>query len=155
MEPQQQTDKQRARSRTDCRACPVVCEWVIYPVYCLRNGCPYIYAFEEDGTTFFGCVQGVFAAELDLAPYRRHPRRDVYGAFRATRTPLARCHQRLERVYEFRYKHRSCVNPVFAQHPRDYSPEAVRRLVEGKHERKNKDADPPRSSSGSPSSAWE
>ena len=117
--------------KIECRACPVVCEWVVHPIHCLRTSCPYVYAFEDEGTMFFGCVEGVFVAELDLAPHLAAPRRDVYGAFKAARRPLPNCHPQVERAYNFLYCRRDCLNPMFARRPSDYSPEAVRRLVQG------------------------
>ncbi len=118
-------------SPTECRACPVICERVVSPVHCLRSGCRFAYVFEQDGTLYFGCVEKVFSAELDLGPYQAGSRKDPYGVLRAVRKPLPECRQYVERAYEFLYSRRTCENPTFAHHPSDYSPDAVRRMVHG------------------------
>ena len=116
----------------ECRACPVICERVVNPVHCLRTRCRYVYAYCDDGVVFFGCVEKVFAAELDIAPHLAHPRRNVYGMVKAVRRPLPQCRHRVERAYEYLYDRRECVNPTFAQHPDEYTPAAVHRLVHGR-----------------------
>lgn len=118
------------RSHLECRACPVICERVVSPVHCLRSRCRFVYVFEEEGCLFFGCVEKVFGAELDLAVYQANPRKDPYGVLKATRKPLPECLHHVERAYEYVYSRRDCSNPAFAHHPEQYSPEAVRRLVE-------------------------
>ncbi|MCZ7661936.1 MAG: hypothetical protein M5U22_02825 [Thermoleophilia bacterium] len=117
--------------RVECRACGVVCERVIHPVHCLRSECRYVYAFEEGSVTYFGCVEKVFGAELDLAAYRGAPTRDVYGALKARKTPLPECGVQIEKAYAYKYTWHACHNPIFLQSPASWAPDAVRRLVEG------------------------
>ena len=121
----------RRRGRVECRSCAVICERVVYPVHCLRSSCPYVYAFQEEGQLYFGCVEKVFSAELDLAPYRLSPRSDAYGALKTVREPLRRCRSKVDRAYEFLYSRRACLNPTFAHHTHEFSPEAIEYLVHG------------------------
>lgn len=118
----------------ECRACEVVCERVVYPSHCLRSSCGAVYSYAEGDTTYFGCVHKVFRAEIDLAPHLDRPRADVYGAWKMRRDALAPCRVAVAEAYSFRYSFRGCVNPTFRQDPADYTPEAVRQLVEGSPE---------------------
>ena len=90
-----------------------------------------MYAFVEDETTFFGCLQKVFVAELDVAPFVNSPRADHYGAIRTRREPLPECRGQIEQAYRSSYVRRECCNPTFRHHMGEFSPEAVRVLVEG------------------------
>jgi hypothetical protein len=117
---------------------------VVNPAHCLRSRCRYTYAYQEDGTVFFGCVEKVFTAELDVAPYLLSPRKEVYGVVKAVRRPLPECRHHVERAYECLYDRRECVNPTFAQHPDEYTPAAVHRLVHGRRVRaRGAGAEPP------------
>jgi len=128
----EQTRMKPLRNRLECRACGVICERVVYPVHCLRKGCRYVYAFEDEGgSAFFGCVVKVFSSELDLAPYRASPRSDPYGALRVLRPLHDHCHVRVERAYEFLYERDGCRNPTFGWQAVEFSVEAVRLIVEG------------------------
>lgn len=115
----------------ECRACDVVCERVVYPSRCLRSSCRSVYAFSEGDTTFFGCLHKVFRAEIDLAPHLARPRTDAYGAWKVWGEPLTECRVEVMEAYSFRYSFRACANPTFRQDPSEYTPEAVRQLVEG------------------------
>ena len=125
------TSDRMRKDRVECRSCPVICERVVYPVHCLRSGCPCVYAFEEEGCLYFGCVEKVFVAELDLSPFRASPQRDVYGALKTFREPQRRCRSRVDKAYDFLYARHRCSNPTFAHHSHEFSPEAVRLLVHG------------------------
>lgn len=139
-EEQRLTSDRGRRGRLECRNCPVICERVVYPVHCLRSKCPCVYAFEEDGSLFFGCVEKVFLAELDLAPYHASPERDVYGALKTFREPQRQCRSRVDKAYEFLYSRRACSNPTFAHHSHEFSPEAVRLLVLGNGKKRRSSA---------------
>jgi len=121
----------KRKGRVECRCCPVICERVVYPVHCLRSSCPYVYAFQEEGQLYFGCVEKVFVAELDLAPSQASPRSDVYGALKTFREPLRRCRSKVDRAYGFLYSRRDCANPTFAHDTHEFSPEAIESLVHG------------------------
>lgn len=117
--------------RLECRECSVVCERVVYPVKCLRSACRAVYAFRENGTTYFGCLEKVFSLEMDLRPHWERPRRDVYGALKVRRDPLTQCAVKIHRAYGFKYSRRACANPTFDRAPEEFTPEAVRSIVEG------------------------
>jgi hypothetical protein len=121
----------RRADALECRACPVVCERVVYPSHCLRTSCRYAYAVDEHETRFFGCVQHVFAAELDISAFNGGGRADPYGPLRARCEPRRECRAGVEQAYGFLYSWNECVNPVFLRDPESFAPEAVRRLVDG------------------------
>ena len=124
-------EAERKADETECHRCPVVCERVVYPTHCLRSGCRFVYSFDEGSSRYFGCLRKIFVVELDIAPFLASPRRDMYGAVRARTFPRDECHMRVEQAYRFRYSWQACANPTFLQHPDDYTPEAVRLLVDG------------------------
>ena len=56
----------RPQDETDCRRCAVHCEKVVYPGACIERSCPFVYAYEEWGRTYIGCMQKVYDVEIDL-----------------------------------------------------------------------------------------
>ena len=54
------------QDEVECRRCAVHCEKVVYPAACLERSCPFVYAYEEHGHTYMGCLQKVFEAEIDV-----------------------------------------------------------------------------------------
>src|ERR687885_2467342 len=102
----------RPQDEVECRRCGVHCEKVVYPPACLERACPFVYAYEEHGHTFMGCMQKVFAVEIDLGMLRAaERRRDGFGAVKALRRPLPMCHAEVESCYEARSGDLGCVNP--------------------------------------------
>ncbi|MBN1629938.1 MAG: hypothetical protein JW990_09250 [Thermoleophilia bacterium] len=109
-------------SRFECRECEIVCQQVVSPWHCLRSRCRYVYAFEGDETTYFGCLCKVFSPELDLAAFtetngRRGRGSDPYGPLRVIRTPRAECRVWIERAYETVNAGLACCNPGFLRGP--------------------------------------
>ena len=43
-----------------------VSTWAMYPGACVERACPFVYAYEAWGRTYMGCMQKVFAVEIDL-----------------------------------------------------------------------------------------
>lgn len=121
---------------TECQRCEVICEWVVHPASCLREGCRYAYSYELDGSTYFGCIAKVFSVEIDTDSFTRQPRRDVYGAIKAQRPPRPECDIELEQAYRAKYSWQECANPTFLQHPDDYAPAAIRLMVNGSPNRR-------------------
>src|SRR5437868_10354051 len=79
----------RPQDDVECRACGVHCDKVVYPSACIERSCPFVYAYEEHGHTFMGCMQRVYEVEIDLARVRAaDARRAGFGAVKAMRTPL-------------------------------------------------------------------
>jgi hypothetical protein len=108
----------RPQDEVACRRCAVHCEKIVYPSACLSTSCPFVYAYEEHGHTFMGCMQKVFEAEIDLellAAAER--RREGFGAVRATRRPLPMCRSEVDPCYEHRSGELGCVNPEFKELP--------------------------------------
>src|SRR5215211_3053533 len=54
----------RPQDELECRRCGVHCDKVVYPSACLDRSCPFVYAYEEFGHTYIGCMQKVFEVEL-------------------------------------------------------------------------------------------
>jgi hypothetical protein len=111
---------------TTCRRCPVRCDKVVYPSGCLESSCIKLYAYEEAGRTFVGCIDRVFRVELDLEAFRSVERaRGGFGALRAAREPHPYCRSDVDAAFE----HRAdgvCRNPDFllsaTRHPLRVSP---------------------------------
>jgi hypothetical protein len=106
------------QAELECRRCDVHCDKVVYPGACLARACPFVYSFEAWGSTYVGCMQKVYAVEIDLDMLRAAERRKVgFGAIRARRQPLPMCHSEVERTYEARGSELGCVNPEFDELP--------------------------------------
>ena len=102
----------------ECRRCDVHCDKVVYPGACLERGCPFVYAYEEFGHTYMGCLQKVFDVEIDLDLLRAaESRRGGFGAVAAKRRPLPMCKVEVEACYEGRTDELGCVNPEFYELP--------------------------------------
>jgi hypothetical protein len=108
----------RPQDDAACRRCEVHCEKVVYPAACLERSCPFVYAYEEQGHTFVGCLQKVFSAEIDLDMLRAAERRaDGFGPVRAMRGPLPMCRASVQETFAGRGSDLGCVNPEFAELP--------------------------------------
>jgi len=104
--------------RLDCRACESICELVISPWRCLKDKCAAVYAYEDDGTIYFGCLHKVFSAELDLASFLDAggdpiDGPDPYGPLRVVAVPRSYCRVSIERAYEGPRPSTRCSNPAF------------------------------------------
>jgi hypothetical protein len=108
----------RPQDEVECRRCGVHCEKVVYPSACLDRSCPFVYAYEEHGHTFMGCMQNVFSVEIDLDMLRAaRRRREGFGAVRATRGPLPMCRSSVQPTFARRAPELGCVNPEFNELP--------------------------------------
>ena len=104
----------RPQDETECRRCDIHCEKVVYPAACLERSCPFVYAYEDWGRTYIGCMQKVYEVEIDLAVLSEaQGRRGGFGAVRAMRRPLPMCGAEIVRCYENRQGTLGCVNPEF------------------------------------------
>jgi hypothetical protein len=98
---------------TVCRRCPVRCDKVVLPAGCVEGECPRLYAHEQDGRTYVGCLDRVFAVEIDLEAFRRlEAMRPGFGALRAVRDPRPMCRTDVDRAFDHRARG-VCVNPDF------------------------------------------
>ena len=108
----------RPQQEVECRRCAVHCDKVVYPSACLARSCPFVYAYEEFGHTYVGCMQKVFAPEIDVDLLRAaERRRGGFGAIKASREPLPMCRTEVEQCYEQRSSDLGCVNPEFFELP--------------------------------------
>ena len=108
----------RPQDAIECRSCGVHCDKVVYPSACLERSCPFVYAYEEHGHTFMGCLQRVFEVEIDLQMVRAAERRRAgFGAVKAMRRPLPMCRSEIESTYEQRGGELGCINPEFNELP--------------------------------------
>jgi hypothetical protein len=90
----------------------------VYPAACLERSCPFVYAYEEFGHTYLGCMQKVYECEIDLHLLLASERtRAGFGAVRATRMPLPMCRAEVSSCYERRQSSLGCVNPEFFELP--------------------------------------
>ena len=105
----------RPQDELECRRCEVHCDKVVYPSACIDRACPFVYAFQEFGHTYIGCMQKVYGVEIDLERLREAARRrEGFGGMRATRAPLPMCRVEVEECYgSARSGELGCVNPVF------------------------------------------
>ena len=111
----------RRTEANECRRCSTFCERVIAPATCLADGCPNLYSYDDplSGRRFMGCLQKVFAAELDVELFREAERtRPGFGAVRLANPPLARCRFTVEQAHEGRDPG-GCVNRRFFDWPDD------------------------------------
>jgi hypothetical protein len=108
----------RPQDEVECRRCEVHCDKVVYPSACLERSCPFVYAYEEHGHTYIGCMQKVFSVEIDLDLLRAaEAHKGGFGAIKASRKPLPMCRTEVERCYESRTGELGCVNPEFSELP--------------------------------------
>ncbi len=114
----EQTLPLRPQDEVECRRCGVHCDKVVYPGACLERACPFVYAYEEFGHTYVGCMQKVYAVEIDLDLLLAAERRRAgFGAVKARREPLPMCRVEVEPCYETRADELGCVNPEFHELP--------------------------------------
>ena len=108
----------RPQDEVECRRCDVHCDKVVYPGACLERGCPFVYAYEEFGHTYMGCMQKVFQVEIDLDLLKAAERRRIgFGAVKAKGKPLPMCKVEVESCYESRTDELGCRNPEFFELP--------------------------------------
>jgi hypothetical protein len=109
----------RPQDELECRRCEVHCDKVVYPSACIERACPFLYAFEEFGHTYIGCMQRVYGVEIDLEMLKAAERkREGFGAMRTTRSPLPMCRVEIEECYGAeRSGELGCVNPEFNELP--------------------------------------
>ena len=109
----------RPQDELECRRCEVHCDKVVYPSACVERACPFVYAYEEFGHTYIGCMQRVYGVEIDLEMLREaEARREGFGAMRTTRAPLPMCRVEVEECYgTARSGELGCVNPEFHELP--------------------------------------
>jgi hypothetical protein len=107
----------RPQDEVECRRCEVHCDKVVHPAACIAKACPFLYAYEAHGRRYIGCMQKVYAVEIDLDLLEAAERRGGFGAVRAIRQPLPMCETEVESTYASRTSDLGCVNPEFFELP--------------------------------------
>lgn len=119
----------RRAKTNECRRCAAFCDRVIAPATCVESRCPNLYTYDDplSGRRFMGCVQQVFATEIDVEVFREaEATRAGFGTVRLAREPLSRCRFEVEQAFvsdgagDF-----ACVNKRFFDWP-DAAPDAIR-----------------------------
>ena len=106
------------QDEVECRRCGVYCDKVVYPAACVERDCAFLYSYEEFGHTYVGCMQKVFAVEIDLDLLKAAERRRAgFGAVKAMGRPLPMCKVEVESCYESRTDELGCRNPEFFELP--------------------------------------
>src|SRR3954453_15636879 len=108
----------RPQDEMECRRCEVHCDKVVHPSACLERSCPFVYAYEEHGHRYMGCMQKIFWVEIDRDMLRAaEAQREGFGAVKAFRNPLPMCKAEIESCDEHRERELGCVNPEFKELP--------------------------------------
>jgi hypothetical protein len=108
----------RPQDEVECRCARCNCDKVVYPAACVAKGCPFLYAIEEFGHRYIGCMQNVFDVEIDVDLLAAAERtRSGFGAVKAMRQPLPMCTTSVDACYENRRDELGCVNPEFHELP--------------------------------------
>lgn len=108
----------RPQDEVRCRRCNVRCDKVVFPAACVERSCPFVYAYEEFGRTYLGCMQKVYDCEIDVRLLLAAERtRAGFGPVRATGRPLPMCRTEVSSCYEGRRGALGCVNPEFFELP--------------------------------------
>lgn len=103
----------------DCKECGVLCEKVVYPANCIDSECKYIYSYDQEGSTYFGCLYKVFAVEIDMAGFLElEKRKGGFGAVKVVRPPRERCHVTVEKAYN-REQGESCRQALLKRYSTD------------------------------------
>jgi len=106
------------QDEVECRRCEVHCDKVVYPGACVERSCPFLYAYEDHGHTFVGCMQKVFDVEIDLDLLRAaEGDPGGFGGIRARRGPLPMCRVEVDPCYAAREDELGCINPEFYEVP--------------------------------------
>ncbi|HEX8101229.1 MAG TPA: hypothetical protein VF533_01320 [Solirubrobacteraceae bacterium] len=92
----------RRTQGNECRQCSTFCDRVISPATCVAAECAFLYQYDDplSGIRYMGCMQKVFATEIDVEMFRAAERsRAGYGAVKLANPPLRRCQFEVEQAY--------------------------------------------------------
>ena len=88
---------------SECRRCATYCDRVIRPASCISAACPYLYHYDDplSGRRYMGCLQKVFATEIDVQLFEEAERsRAGFGAVKLSGEPLGRCDFSVEQAFD-------------------------------------------------------
>src|ERR1044071_895098 len=74
----------------ECRQCATHCDRVIAPATCIADECPNLYTYDDPLTNrrYMGCLQQVFASEIDVELFRAAERTRLgFGTVRLPDAP--------------------------------------------------------------------
>ena len=96
----------------ECRQCRSFCDKMVEPRGCVELGCRFLYSFVDrlTGEQYVGCMQGVYAAEVELGAVLAP---GGFGGVKMTGEPLPHCQFSVERAYEGTGGSYGCVNRRF------------------------------------------
>jgi hypothetical protein len=96
----------------ECRQCRSFCDKMIEPRSCVEIGCRYLYSYSDmlSGVQYVGCMQGVYAAKVELEALQQP---GGFGGVKMTGDPLPHCPFSVERAYEGDGDSYGCVNRRF------------------------------------------
>jgi hypothetical protein len=108
----------------ECRQCRSFCDKMVEPRGCLEIGCRFLYGYVDHltGEQYVGCMQKVFAAEVELSAVLEP---GGFGGVKMTGDPLPQCQFSVERAYEGVSPTYDCVNRRFFDCS-DEGPEGLR-----------------------------
>ena len=121
--PAKQKESRGARTG-ECRRCSAFCDKLVEPRGCIEMGCRYLYSYVDarNGVQYVGCMQEVFAAEIELGAVLAP---GGFGGVKMTGRSLPQCQFSVERAYEGDGSSYDCVNPRFFDCT-DQGPESLR-----------------------------
>lgn len=105
---------------SECRQCCAFCDRVVHPSGCLQSNCKYLYLYDDEatGARYMGCLNKVFAVEIDVAVFAEAQRtRHGFGGVKMTGMPIPQCRTAVERAYDGHGPAFECVNPRFFDDP--------------------------------------
>jgi hypothetical protein len=96
----------------ECRQCRSFCDKLIEPRGCVEMRCRFLYSYVDmlNGEQYVGCMQEVFAAEIELGAVLEP---GGFGGVKVTGAPLPHCQFTVERAYEGSGPSYDCVNSRF------------------------------------------
>jgi hypothetical protein len=116
--------EERAARAGECRQCRSFCDKLIEPRGCIEMRCRFLYSYVDmlTGSQYVGCMQEVYAAEVELEAVLEP---GGFGGVKMTGAPLPQCQFTVERAYEGAGPTYDCVNPRFFDCT-DAGPEGLR-----------------------------
>ena len=96
----------------ECRQCRSFCDKMVEPRGCIELGCRYLYSYLDrlTGEQYVGCMQEVYAAEVELGAVLEQ---GGFGGVKMTGEPLPHCPFSVERAYVAEGPEYDCVNRRF------------------------------------------
>lgn len=120
--------KARKTQAHECRKCDTFCDRVIKPATCVASACSALYEYDDplSGRRYMGCLNKVFAVEIDVELFAEAERTPAgFGAVKLAGAPRRQCEFQVEQAYIGFGEDKRCVNRRFFDWP-DSAPDAVK-----------------------------